>query len=142
MSHTMVINAIMKMVHLVHKPTVDVDSVIKTMEILKGLYQPTTSDTIQVLESRIQLLQVQTTTASLADRLAEYFQCQDEITKERASLDASIFIESILLSVTQKALDALALTELELANTVNNWKIISLAFPEMNTYTHLQKAVT
>ena len=75
MGHVMVINAIMKTVHLVHKPTVDVDSVIKTMETLKGLYQPTTSSTIQALESRMQLLQVQTTTASLADRLAEYFQC-------------------------------------------------------------------
>ena len=82
MGHAMVINAIMKTVHLVHKPTIDVDSVIKTMETLKGLYQPTTSSTIQVLESRMQLLQVQMTTVSLADRLAEYFQCQDEITKE------------------------------------------------------------
>ena len=54
----------------------------------------------------------------------------------------STFAESILLSVTQKALNALASTELKLANTVNNWKMISLAFPEMNTYTHLRKAVT
>jgi len=82
LGHAMVIDAIMKTVHLVHKPTVDVDSVVKTMETLKGLYQPTTSSTIQVLESRMQLLQVQTTTASLADRLAKYFQCQNEIAKE------------------------------------------------------------
>src|SRR5437764_15352251 len=111
LGHAMVIDAIMKTVYSVHRPTINVDSVIKTIEMLKGLYQPTTSSTIQALESRMQLLQVQTTTASLADRLAEYFRCQDEIAKERASLTASTFAESTLLGVTPKALEGLASTQ-------------------------------
>ena len=46
LGHAMVIDAIMKTVHSVHKPTVNIDSVIKMIETLKGLYQPTTSGTI------------------------------------------------------------------------------------------------
>jgi hypothetical protein len=46
MGHATVIRAIIKIVHSVHIPTIDIDSVIKTMETLKDLYQPATAGTV------------------------------------------------------------------------------------------------
>ena len=129
MGHATVVDAIMRTVHCVHKLTFDIDSVTTTMETLNALYQPTTTDTVQALESRMRSLQIQKTNASLANKLAEYFRCQDEIINERASMYRPNLEKRPLLTRRKKALDALASLEPELSTSINNWETLSLALP-------------